>query len=438
MIQLDPWQEEIMEAKGDMVLCTGRRVGKTYIFTRKAVEKMVKDGTPFIVVSLTEDQAMIIISMAVNYAKEFCPKLIGKGKYKPTLKTFTIMRNKKPILMKSRPVGATGDSVRGFEGGVLFVDEASRMPKTFWMAAKPVILTTNGEIWMCSTPCGKQGYFWEKFNESYNLKDPKARFKAFYTWTEKVMEERPISSSWTKEIKEGAARILAEEKSEMSELEYGQEFMGLFLDELRQAFSEELIQKICTLERRQTILKGRTYYMGNDIGGLGKDVSTYEVFDGTNPLRIEQVENKTTKKTYTTEVTDRIIGLDLEYNFDRRSIGVDDGGIGFGVYSELLKDSRTKRKVVNLNNAKRVAGRKKDGKEERKKLQKAQMYHNFSVMAQRDHVKLLRDDDLIASVRNIQYDPIEDKYFGTNTHIMEGIIRALWLIKEKRLNTFVY
>ncbi len=76
-----------------------------------------------------------------------------------------------------RPVGNTGDGARGFEGGVLIVDEAARMPKLFWIAAKPILLTTNGKLWLGSTPFGKDGYFWERYNEAVNIKSPDARFK---------------------------------------------------------------------------------------------------------------------------------------------------------------------------------------------------------------------------------------------------------------------
>src|SRR3990167_7557231 len=111
-----------------MLLCTGRRVGKTYILSRKAIDLMAsKKGTPIIIISLTEDQAMLILSMALNYAKEAYPKLVGTKKYKPTSKSMFLNGGRMVI----RPVGNTGDGARGFEGGVLIVDEASRMPRMF-------------------------------------------------------------------------------------------------------------------------------------------------------------------------------------------------------------------------------------------------------------------------------------------------------------------
>ena len=303
MIKLDPWQEEVLAHKGDLGLCTGRRVGKTYILARKAIDHMVKYGKPIIVVSLTEDQAMIIISMALNYAREAYPKLVGKGKWHPQTKKLFMMKDHKAVAMISRPVGNTGDATRGFEGGVLMVDEASRMPRLFWIAALPVLLTCAGEVWMCSTPYGKQGYFWERYNEAVELKDPKARFTFFYENTEDVMEKREISESWTIEQREGAMKILADDKRDMSEIEYGQEYMGLFLDEILQLFSDDWIEKVCTLPSPvytagrpyQPSSEGRDLFLGSDVGRV-IDPSTFEILDGTDEDRIFQVYHNEIRK----------------------------------------------------------------------------------------------------------------------------------------------
>ena len=348
-INLDPWQEKVLNHEGDIVLCTGRRVGKTYILARKAIDHMVKYGKPIIVVSLTEDQAMIIIQMALAYAREAYPSQLGKGKYKPTLKTLTMIKNKRPVKMISRPVGNTGDATRGFEGGVLIVDEASRMPRLFWIAAKPVLLTCAGEIWMCSTPYGKQGYFWESFNRSYNLKDKKSRFKAFYTTTEKVIKQRKISESWTEEQRKGAKRILKEDKAEMSEIEYGQEYLGLFLDEIMQLYSDDWIESVCTLPKSEGPLpltsgttSGRDFFLGVDVGRV-IDPSTFEILDGTNPDRITQVWHREIQKLRIPETFREIRRLHRLYSFNR--IGVDSTGAGAGensgrAASEAGRDKR--------------------------------------------------------------------------------------------------
>lgn len=436
-IHLDGWQKEVLEHKGDLGLCTGRRIGKTYILARKAVDHMMKYGKQIIVVSLTEDQAMIIIQMALAYAREAYPKNIGKGKYKPQTKKLFIIRNKVAIQMISRPVGNTGDATRGFEGGVLIVDEASRMPRLFWIAAKPILLTQAGEIWMCSTPYGKQGYFWECFNKSWNLKDPKARFKFFYKTTEQVMSERPITEGWTKEQKEGALKILEEDKSEMSEIEYGQEYLGLFLDEIMQLYDDDWIEKICTLkeskdEEDEEIPLNKDYFFGGDVGRV-IDPSTFEILDGTDENNVKQIYHSEIRKLKIPETFREIRRLERLYNFNK--IGIDSGGMGAGVLDLLLEDSETKFKSEGLDNASKIV----DGEETEKPLLKNDMYINLLAMGDLGKIKLLDNLEVMASLKSVRqvFKGDNIKIEGDNTHATEGIIRACWLIKQKGLKLFI-
>ena len=85
-MQLDKWQEEILNAKGHVLLCTGRQVGKTTIFARKASEYMISfPGSSIIVVSLTEDQAQLMIIMVLDYLEKHHPKIL-KSQNKNILK----------------------------------------------------------------------------------------------------------------------------------------------------------------------------------------------------------------------------------------------------------------------------------------------------------------------------------------------------------------
>lgn len=440
-IKLDPWQEEIKKATGNILLCKGRRIGGTEIFAEKAVEEMKLFGKPIIVVSLTEEQAMIIIQMAKNYILSNCPEILGKGKYKPTLKTLTIMRRNnhgtlKPVLMKSRPVGNTGDATRGFEGGVLFVDEASRMPMLFWMAAKPILLTQAGKLWINSTPHGKQGYFWKSFNEAYNLKLPKAKFgTVIFKDSETVFNERQVSESWTQEQRDGAIQILEEEKRDMSEFEYGQEYLGLFMEELMRFFSEDWIKNVLTVEENEDYYPNvsKDYFLGVDVGRV-IDPSTFEIMDGTNDKNITQVYHNEITKISIPGTYREIKRLNNQYSL--RNIGVDSGGMGAGVLDLLLEDRSIAHKSEGLDNATKIV----DDEEGTKPLLKEDMYVNTLVKGEKGELHLLKNFELAASLESVQYQHIEGGkqiIFGKNTHATEGVIRAIQLIKKKGLRCFI-
>lgn len=425
-IALDDWQKEILAAKGDILLCTGRQVGKTTIFARKAAERMLsKPNSRIIVVSLTEDQAKLIIVMILEYLEFKARFQIHKGKYKPTQNRIRLKNGSQVI---ARPVGNTGDAVRGFTGDVLIIDEASRMPQLVWEASRPTLLTTAGDIWMCSTPHGKQGYFWEAYQNKTN------KYKVFHISSEEVIRNRAISATWTEKQRAESIKFLEAEKADMSSLQYGQEYLGLFLDDLRRYFSDELIQKCCTLKRRPAVLKGKEYYLGVDIARMGNDESTFEIIDCINKETLEQVESQTTTKTLTTQTEDNILQLHGLYQFRKIYIDAGSGSLGVGIFDQLLKNEATKRQIVAINNRSRALDR--DGKKQQRLL-KEDLYDNLRGLMERGYIKLLDDPEVQLSLRSIQYEFTTRegsisrmKIFGDYSHIVEGLIRAAWCVKD--------
>lgn len=438
-LRLDKWQEEVLKTKGHFLLCTGRQVGKSTIFAKKCAERMVEQkDCKIIVVSLTEDQAQLIIVMILTHLEQYHKDKIAKGTKKPTKGSITLKNGSKVL---SRPVGNTGDAVRGFTGDVLIIDEASRMPESMFIAARPVLLTTGGEIWMCSTPFGKTGYFYESFINKNN------RFKVFHISSEQVINERPICDTWTKEQSEGAIRMLEEEKKDMSVLSYAQEYLGQFIDDLRQMFSDDLIDKCCVL-KRMPYLRDRRYYLGVDVARLGDDSSTFQVFakidnDYPNNRRIEHIESITTNKTLTTDTYDKILYLDQLFDFEKNGIGIDagSGSLGVGIL-DFLKRSVVKKKIVALNS--RATSLRNDDPN-RFKLLNEDMYDTLLSLMERSEIRLLDDELVRLSLKSIQYEyivkqgqPTKIRIFATHhkhSDIVEGMIRGVFLANQKNINT---
>lgn len=434
-IILDDWQKEALEYEGNLLLCTGRQIGKTYTLARKCAERMLRQETKIIIASLTEDQAKLIIIMILDYLEQNSKDKIAKGKYKPTQNKI-VLKNKSSAL--ARPVGNTGDAVRGFTADVLVLDEVARFNELIMTSARPTLLSTGGDIWAASTPFGKQGFFWESFQNRDE------RWKVIHKSSEEVIKERAVSVSWTKEKKEKAIEFLSAEKASMSDLQYGQEYLGLFLEDLRRFFSDELIEKACVMVRRG-VLPGKNY-LGCDIARMGGDQITFEIIhDPENGQPYQHVENITAKKLYTTETERRIIEVSRKWKVQKVGIDAGSGTLGVSVLDHLL-ESEIKNKVIPLNN--RSIRMDNTDKPKRQELLKEDMYFKLISMMEKSEVFLLNDQEVKESLRSVQIDLGEDKsyaglytktrIFGNDTHIVEGIIRALWLaVKEKNLNLWV-
>ena len=120
---------------------------------------------------------------------------------------------------------------------------------------------------------------------------------------------------------------------------------------------------------------------------------------------------------------------------------MDDGGLGVGVFDYLLENKQTKRKVVAINNAFRII--EYDAwktNPRRKKLLKVDLYNNLLSLMEKGKITIINDDNVFLSFKSIQYEHFTEgtlagtlKIYGEYAHIVEGLIRAAWCVKDKSL-----
>jgi len=400
----------------------------------KASEYMLKNkGSRIICCSLTEDQAQLIIVMVLDYLERNYKTWIAKGDKKPT-KNRVILTNGSQII--ARPVGNTGDAVRGFTGDVLILDECSRFAEFIFTASKPTLLTTGGQIWMCSTPFGKKGYFYECYLNKSN------RYKVIEANSWDVVHNRPISEIWTEEKKKEAIRFLEEEKKDMPTLQFAQEYLGLFVEDLRNFFSDDWINKVCTEQRKhEPTLRAKQYFLGVDFARMGEDKSAFAIIDKISNDDFRHIENITTRKTLTTATYDRILMLEELYNFKKIGIDAGTGSLGVGIYDFLLR-SKVKRKVEPLSNMSRMMD--KDG-EKKRSLLKEDMYQMMLWLGESGRLHLLDDEEVRTNLRSVQYEYTTEENYSNKVRIfahpsadiVEALVRACWLANQKHLNSFI-
>lgn len=436
-MKYDKWQQQIMDTEGDILVNTGRQVGKTMTFSHKIGNYLLNNPKhQVIVVSLTQDQAELIIIMIQDFLDKNHKNQVQKGKKKPTKSRIWIKNGAHVI---SRPVGNTGDAVRGFTGNVLYIDEASGMPELMWKAAMPTLATTGGQIWMSSTPRGKfvgsssvKNFFFK------NWENTEDRWSVFNISTEEVYKTREISEDWTQDKRDKALKFLKNQKSLLTDMEYNQEYMAEFLDDMRQWFPDELIRAAMTNARPNSIVKGNEYYLGVDVARMGEDESAFQIIDMKQD-NLYHVENQITKKTLLSQTTKHIKSIHALYDFSK--IFIDSGGIGVGVLDYLLDDDDTKHITEGINFGKQVVSQ--DGRTT--KLQKTLLYSNLKMLMETGKIHLLDDENVFQSLKSIQYAYTNDnlgvrhlKIFGNYDHIADALTFAAWCVKCKDLNPTVY
>lgn len=414
-LTLDDWQKKYIDTEGNCFLLCGRQSGKTTAASIKFGKRAAtRPNRIILMIALTEKQAFNLFSKTLSYLERNYGSLIKYGKDRPTQHEINL---KNGSVIMCYAAGLNGDGLRTFTLTDLVVDEAAPMSRQVFTSVTPMLSVTGGSMDIMSTPRGKDNFFYDCSNNP--------TFTKFYI----SAEDCPRHNK----------EFLAAEKARMSKLEFAQEYQAIFLDQLKQLFSDNLIAEVCKLKRR-LIPKGTKFFCGSDISGLGSDETTFEIIDKISDNQYEHVENIITKRNYTTDTAIKILELNEIYKF--KEIGIDDNGVGFGVFSELLKNDKTKNKVRPLNNATRPLN--KDNSKH-KKLLKEEMYLRLLTLMEQGKIKLLDDDEVIRSLKSVQFENEtadgragDLRIFSSYGHVIEGIIRAVWLASEtKDLNLWV-
>ena len=407
-MKFDSWQEEVLKTKGNICLRSGRQVGKSTVIAHKAAKYALENPFKLVmVISKTERQAGLLFAKILRNVVDMDKKQIAKGKGIGQNPTKHLIKLKNASSIHCLPAGDTGFGIMGFTIDLLIADEAAFIPEEVWNSIIPALAITRGEIWLLSTPFVKEGYYYNCFT------DPS--FAAFHTSSEDCPRKDQA--------------FLDRQKKILTRAQYAQMYLGQFVDELKQFFPDDLIRETCSLKRRPIILKERDYYIGCDVARMDRDEFTFEILDKISKTNIEQVENIITKNIPIPESTRRIIALNLQYDFEREYI--DSGGMGITVCDLLREDDDNKRKVIEINNASRIY----DREDRKKKLMKEELYNNLKRLMELEHIKLLDDDEIKASLKSIQaeHNPETGKLhiWGGYSHVVEGLIRAAWCVKDR-------
>jgi hypothetical protein len=134
--------------------CT-RQWGKTTVTALRVVwHALTVPGSLTVIAAPAERQSGEFVDKARSFLDRLNRRVRGDG------------HNRCSILLDngSRIAGIPNRqaTTRGFSGVTfLVIDEASRAPEALYVALRPMLATTNGSLWLLSTPNGKRGFFYK-------------------------------------------------------------------------------------------------------------------------------------------------------------------------------------------------------------------------------------------------------------------------------------
>ena len=201
--------------KGILNCC--RKWGKSTVAAAKAVHRAYSEAHSLVIVaSPSERQSREFLTKCSLFVEKLGINPRGDG------------NNAVSLLLPngSRIVGLPGTeaTVRGFSGAsLILIDEASRVSKAMYHALRPMRAASNGDLWLMSTPWGSRGFFWEAWKDGGAGWD---RISATALECGRILPQ-----------------YLADEREEVGELWFAQEYLCQFTDGGSQYYSRDSVEQ---------------------------------------------------------------------------------------------------------------------------------------------------------------------------------------------------
>ena len=212
----DQRQEDLLRSgmRRGIVNCC-RQWGKSTVAALMAVHRAyTQPGSTIMVAGPTERQSAELVWKARDFLKKLGVRRRGDGSNRISLR----------LPNGSRIIGLPGmeATIRGYSAvSLLIIDEAARVEDAIYKALRPMLAVGGGDLWLLSTPCGKRGFFYE--NWSSGSKD----------WV-RVAAPATECSRISKEF-------LEEEKRQMGEAWFRQEYLCEFVEDGAQMFNRDVV-----------------------------------------------------------------------------------------------------------------------------------------------------------------------------------------------------
>ena len=221
------YQAEFLHALRDIkraVLCWGRQSGKTTAVAAGTIWfAFTHPGTPVsptqvLVVSKALRQSMIMFR-AIKSMIHSNPLLVRSIVYES--RTMLAFSNHAEIIVL--PCGHDGHSIRGYSAKLLIVDEAAFMKESIITeVCFPMLATTQGSMFMLSTPYGKKHVYYTSFMHP-----------GFW--------KRHIPSSRCPRI---TKEFLEEQEKLIGQMKFKQEYLAEFVDDSNSWLPQDLIREV--------------------------------------------------------------------------------------------------------------------------------------------------------------------------------------------------
>jgi hypothetical protein len=309
------YQEEFMDHDSNRkAFVSGRRVGKSRTASWMALWYAITHSNAEILITAKAQRQSTELFNQVK--KDIRTSQISEDDWGITRQTRTEINFDNGSRVKCLPVGTDGANIRGFGTDLLIVDEAAFIPdRIFKEVLAPFLAVGDGTFVLLSTPLGKNGYLYDRFNEARgdgHGSDPDTNWYAKQVPT----SENPLIDE----------EFIERQKRQLSSRQFKQEYLGQFDEKANSFFTRDDLMNcaVAHVDRQAN----DPVFLGVDLAGQGADESVYTSIDASgNIFDISVTTDGLSESMHHVNI--------LDNRYDYRRILLDSTGLGEGPVEQL-------------------------------------------------------------------------------------------------------
>jgi len=355
-IKFEPldWQKDVLECPNrEMLICCGRRSGKSYLVSYLALKKILEPNQVVWIVAPNYEMTGIVFDAVIRWLV----KVFGNSGYKITNKPVKKLELENGSVLECKSVeAATG--MLGRSTDLVIMDEAARVNSEIWTQyLEPTTQDRNGKVIFISTPTGLN-WFYDKY---LKLKKRGAAFN-YPSSVNTILFDK---NKWEALKEKTPQRVFEQEWEAKFISDAGSAFRGI----------DEIVQEY----KYQEPEEGKGYIIGVDLA-KHEDYTVLMVMDRTT-LRVVFIDRF--KDIDWNLQRERIITLARKYN--NAKVVIDGTGQGDPVVQELKRHIFVEDYRIYTNKA------------------KEQLIDKLSIYIEQKLITIPNNEDLIQELRQYEY-----------------------------------
>ena len=162
LIEPDPWQQDVLRSEDHMLLNVARQCGKSSVCALLALYRAVSRPAQLILLISPSDRQSGELFRKVRAYLKALPHGLSPALVEDNKRSLELANGSRIVSLPS-----SEETIRGFSAvNLLIEDEAGDADDALYIACRPMLAVSRGQLVLAGTPKGKIGHYWDAWSNA--------------------------------------------------------------------------------------------------------------------------------------------------------------------------------------------------------------------------------------------------------------------------------